>query len=307
MLQLSVSEALALIPNFNGSSAKVVEFMSSCKRECFRLPLMKQVTFLLFVRNKFEECAWEAIKNLNFVNVQNFETAMKSLFVPQSLLNDWKTISKQTDELVIKWSYIKPVLSGDSSLITSLFNENTLEIEQSALVVEPPETKNSGAHFNRSTRTVGGTEIGRLDEQRVLAKTKCPVSSIEDIEILEIGKIWDVERGNTGEFPVQIKLLYSPGSKDVFKLLDSEYCSQPRVQENLNGNYNFSRNFDNPTIFAHSTQVKCVIVIEFLINYVKLMLMTTMKCSSFRVLNFEVDRSKVRLKVPPDKVSLWTD
>lgn len=335
MAQLSVNEALALVPYFDGSSATVLNFMSTIKRECSLQPPATHNEFLLSIQKKFMGFAREIIQGIHFANVSEFEKFMKSSFVPSILEHQWKVISKELDELIAVLKRNKFTTAYENAEEKVEINEranvpqkiginkilnvsnpmmgirkNVLEIEQPVLGKKLSDLVCSEAPFHQPTCAELATMLltNRADEQVIHTKTEgsgLPIQ-VKQVEIGKRLKITHVKIGNLSP----VMLLSLPDYKKNISSLDYEYC-QPRLinLKTIDSHKkaceitDFSWRSCDLKTFARSTVNTCEFTDISLMKYLSLRFtITKLKMYVRLKLCIIIDRFRLGLKVPPDKL-----
>lgn len=78
--RITLKDALAYVPSFNGENMSVSQFIRACKRACRMLPSSTTSTFLELIRQKFTDRARTAIEHLEYRSIQELENKLRDMF-----------------------------------------------------------------------------------------------------------------------------------------------------------------------------------------------------------------------------------
>lgn len=140
--QISIKDALAYVPIFNGKNMTVAQFLRTCQRALKLLPRGMEKTFLELMRQKFTDQARIAVENSEYNTFAELEQLLRSIFDPQRTASQYKAelenISIKSGEPIINYINRVQVLHGEilhaeSSERAFLSRETKLKIENDTI------------------------------------------------------------------------------------------------------------------------------------------------------------------------------
>ncbi|XP_063994377.1 uncharacterized protein LOC135171688 [Diachasmimorpha longicaudata] len=125
--RITMKDALAYIPTFDGYNISVTQFMRSCNRACSMLNQSTIPMFLALIRQKFTGRARTTLENLEYQTASELESKLRDFFDPIRTANQYKAalenVCKKSHEHVV--DYINRV----RNLYCDVINAETLERE----------------------------------------------------------------------------------------------------------------------------------------------------------------------------------
>lgn len=139
---ITIKDALAYVPNFEGSSATVSDFIRSCKRACSMLPASAEFMFLTLLRQKFKGEARTSVENMDYANMKEFDNLMRSVFDRRRSANQYKAdmenIVMKPDEKMVSYvnrarTIYRDILHAETAERGELSERETLKIDKDAI------------------------------------------------------------------------------------------------------------------------------------------------------------------------------
>lgn len=143
IVNVTVKDALSYVPEFDGLNTTVSDILRSCKRACSMLPPKTQFVFLTLLRQKFRGESRTTIENLEYSNIQKFESIVRSVFDHRRSANQCKAelenIIMSPDEGIISYvnrarSMHRDILHAESIELGELTDREMLKIEHDAIL-----------------------------------------------------------------------------------------------------------------------------------------------------------------------------
>lgn len=126
--KITMRDALAYIPKFDGSNMSVSQFIRACQRALNILGPLNQRTFLELLRGKFDGIARTVVDNLDYQSISELESSLRDMFDPLCTASQYKAalqnIVINTNEHIA--SYINRV----QTLYLDIINAETRECQE---------------------------------------------------------------------------------------------------------------------------------------------------------------------------------